>query len=99
MTQASICSFERRSKTSIQRLRSQDRAPELIIAELWSSENNRPFTQQVPLRALLAELPGPMTERDEMVANEVVQWLGTACGLAFLKTFKTQLAEEGYHPF
>lgn len=73
---------------SLVRLRWPERNPERIIAELWEIECI-PETcvnwGKTPINAILGdEKP---TERDVRVINSTIQYLGTNCGMEFLRKF------------
>lgn len=56
-----------------------DRAPEAAYIELWMKMN-------APGRDLLAKVLGRWpTQQEATVAADVIQWLGTAVGLGFIR--------------
>jgi hypothetical protein len=65
---------------------------EALFAELWAKENGR--EKRAPLLAhLLSDgrnnsMPPIPSDRDWLVANTIVQWLGSPVGQAFLEEVK-----------
>jgi hypothetical protein len=74
---------------ALTRLRWHERNPERIIAELWEIEcipeacTNYGRTN---IHAIMGE-DMKFTSRDVQVINSTIQWLGTNCGMEFLRKF------------
>lgn len=60
---------------------------EKIIADAWEKENARSGL----LNTLLGHVGEQASQRDEKVAAEIVQWLGSNCGWCFLENIIKQL--------
>ena len=82
-----------------QRLKKYERVnPERIYAAHWKRQNrrvsyvNRGFTLiEWILCPSGQEVPSPVSRRDAAVAASVIQWLGTNCGLGFMRTCEEQI--------
>jgi hypothetical protein len=66
--------------------------PERIYAANWKAKNRRQPSVNRGLTLLEwvlcpdgRDIPLPVSQRDAEVAASVVQWLGTACGLGFIR--------------
>jgi hypothetical protein len=70
---------------------------ERIFAEVWEERNSGKYSQPL-LNYLLAEdnnrPMGEVTERDQMVAATVIQWLGSPVGEGFLQDVAAKIKEE-----
>ncbi len=74
---------------SVSRLDWPQRNPERIIAELWEIEcipEHCTNYGRTAIHAIMGE-GEKFTPRDVQVINSTIQWLGTNCGMAFVRKF------------
>jgi hypothetical protein len=99
----SLGAIERRLSLKLQRLEWPTKTPEHIIVELWEAANIPSWGSnngRVPIDAILDTREGSGTEmfdtfhgsaqleeRDVLVVNSTIQWLGTNIGMSFLRKF------------
>jgi hypothetical protein len=88
---------------SLQLRRATQRMPERVYLEHWRKLNvrhpsvNRGFTA---LEWILTpdghDHPAPISRRDARVAASVVQWLGTNCGMGFLRSAEDEIRKRDH---
>lgn len=78
--------------------------PERVYFALWKSINRRSYSRNRGYTALEwilcpdgQEYPGPVTQRDHVVAACVIQWLGTTVGGGFLRRCEELIEELNVH--
>lgn len=64
-----------------------NRLPEVVYIDLWRQTNERWNT----LEKILRRVP---TQAEADVAADVIQWLGTAIGLAFVREAESKIAQS-----
>jgi hypothetical protein len=84
---------------SLQGSRLEHGMPERVYLEHWRKLNerhpsvNRGFTALEWILCPTGLMPGPVTQRDAIVAACVIQWLGTNCGMGFLYSAERRIEE------